>query len=141
MLSCTPLQHIHAARLLVTPGSLTALWFIGSVTSSLQADWALDRREREQQRAKREHFRSMLDEQARCVAPLGLDGTPHAQCHCCTTTARSRTAALAPSFDVQRPLALLQVKAGHTSNAVMTKTEREINADLLRQQTKLAAGK
>lgn len=36
---------------------------------------------------------------------------------------------------------LLQVKAGHTINAVMTKTEREINADLLRQQAKLAVGK
>ncbi len=36
---------------------------------------------------------------------------------------------------------LLQVKAGHTANAVMTKAERDINADLLRQQTELAAGK
>jgi hypothetical protein len=38
-------------------------------------------------------------------------------------------------------LRLSQVKAGHTTNAVMTKTEREINADLLRQQAKLAVGK
>ena len=38
-------------------------------------------------------------------------------------------------------LHLRQVKAGHLGSVVMTKTEREINADLLRQQTRLAAGK
>ena len=35
----------------------------------LQADWALDRREREQQRAKQVHFRAMLDEQVRRQTP------------------------------------------------------------------------
>jgi hypothetical protein len=45
----------------------------------LQADWALDRRDREQQRAKQAHFRAMLDEQVRRQTPTPLTLTmPHA---------------------------------------------------------------
>jgi hypothetical protein len=49
----------------------------------LQADWALDRREREQQRAKQAHFRAMLDEQVRRQAPNLLPRccTCLVQCH------------------------------------------------------------
>lgn len=70
-------QVAHARSLdwqqghLVTSATLTPL-FDHPVAPSLQADWALDRREREQQRAKQAHFRAMLDEQVRCQASASL---------------------------------------------------------------------
>jgi hypothetical protein len=108
----------------------------------LQADWALDHRDREQQRAKRERFRAMLDEQVHnTVEPLGYDDTPCARGHWHDMTASRTVAPARVLFDEQCQMPLLQVKAGHTTTAVMTKAERDINADLLRQQTKLAASK
>lgn len=45
------------------------------------------------------------------------------------------------NLQTKKHCVVVQVKAGHMSDAVMTKAEREINADLLRQQARLAAGK
>lgn len=114
--------------------------------ASLQADWALDRQDREQQRAKRQQFRAMLDEQ---VCNLNLfESSAHAdlclarklQCVHNRSADYSTYCAYRCAMMLHQSL-IGQVKAGHSSEAVMTKAERDINADLLRQQARLAAGK